>query len=142
MLSGGGYKVLGACGFGFIGLMGIFPLVSDRVFANVVGAVILVLMGGLSLRWVRASVRADSTHLVLKTPLRTIKLRWSEVKEAKVVPTNGNRLVAVLSVTTVEGKRIKVDGVGNRWRRTAGSSAVYQMAAEINRRVAAETAND
>ncbi len=136
VLRGGGYKALGACGIGFIGLLGIAPIASDQVVEKVVGAVVLVCMGVLCWRWVRASVRADRIHLVLKTPFRTITLGWAEIKEARIVPTNGNRLFAILSVTTLDGKTIRVEAVGNRWRRAEGNSGVYQMAAEINRRVA------
>ena len=53
------------------------------------------------------------------------------------MPSNGNRIVAVVRVTTMDGKRILVDGVGNRWRRAGGNSAVYRMVAEINRRAMA-----
>jgi hypothetical protein len=95
-------------------------------------------MSLLWVRWVGASIRADGTQLVLRTLLCTTRLEWRQVKEARVVPTNGNRIFAIVSVTTVDGRRIKVDGVGNRWRRTGGNSAVYQMAAEINRRMAAQ----
>jgi hypothetical protein len=56
------------------------------------------------------------------------------------VPTNANRIFAIVRVATMDGRKVKVDGVGNRWRRTAGNRAVYQMAAEINRRAAAAQA--
>ena len=137
MLRGGGYKALGACGIGFIGLLGIAPIASDQVVEKVVGAVVLVWMGcaAAGAGFVQAFVLQD--HLVLKTPfLSTITLGWAEIKEARIVPTNGNRLFAILSVTTLDGKTIRVEAVGNRWRRAEGNSGVYQMAAEINRRVA------
>ena len=101
---------------------------------KVVGAVALVCMDVLCWRWVHVNFRADGTHLVLTTAFCTIALGWAEIEGARVVPTNVNRLFAVLRVTTVDGKTITVDGVGNRWRRTGGNSAVYQMAAEVNRR--------
>jgi hypothetical protein len=75
VLSGGGYKVLGALLFSFIGLVGgIPPLVSDRVFAQVFGGVLLAGMGVVLVRWIRAAIYADSTHLVLRTPFRTTRL--------------------------------------------------------------------
>ena len=118
-------KALGGCGIGVIGLLGIAPIASDRVVEKVVGAVVLVCMGVLCWRWVRVSVRADGTHLVLTTAFRTMALGWAEIEGAKAVPTNANHLFAVLTVTTVDGKTITVDGVNNRWRRTGGNSAVY-----------------
>ena len=137
MLSGGAYKVLLGSWVGLFSLLMIVPLVSGVVVAEVIGGVGLLVMSIFCVRWFRAAIFSDATHLVLRTPYRTRKLEWAHVKEARVVPTNGNRIIGIVRVTTMDGKRIRVDGVGNRWRRTGGDGAVYQMAAEINRRVVA-----
>lgn len=135
--TGSGYKVLGACLLGFIGLMGIPPLVSDRTFAQAVGGVVVLGTGVLWIGWLRASVTVGHSQLVLRTPFRTRKLEWFQVKEAKVVPTNGNRLFAIVMVATTDGARIRVEGVGSRWRRAGGTGGVYRIVEEINRRASA-----
>lgn len=55
--------------------------------------------------------------MTLRTPYRTYRLTWAEVRHADIVPTNPNHLVAIVRVTTSDGRSIKVDGVGTRWRR-------------------------
>ena len=124
-------------------LLGIMVLVSLIVAAgsgplgaHVFGSVMFVLIGVLWIRWIRTEVRAEQDILVLRTPFRTHEIPWSDVARAEIVPTNLNRLFAVVRVTLKSGKRIKVDGVARRWSKTDNdSSDVGQMVAEINRRI-------
>ena len=80
------------------------------------GVLTALLVAGLR-RWVRAQVRVDQSGLTLRTPLPTHRLPWSRVRRADIVPSNAQRLFALIKGTTNDGRTIKVDGVGCRWRR-------------------------
>jgi hypothetical protein len=112
------------------------------LFSGSIGAHIAgwILFGGFGILWIRglrAGIRAETDVLIVRTPLRTRKVLWSDIAAADVVPTNGNRIFGIVRITMRNRRRMKIDGTGNRWRRgRMEDTAVGQVTADINRRVA------
>jgi hypothetical protein len=121
VLRGSGYKALVAVlvGLGTLAcLIAFIEFVAQRrVGPSLELGVATAVCGAGWMRWVRAEVKAEPSGLTLRTPFRTHRLPWSQVSHADIVPSNGNRLVALVRVTTTDGRAIKADGVGCRWRR-------------------------
>jgi Bacterial PH domain len=142
VLRGGSEKALLAVGFGVIALSCLILAVrTGPPVTHVLGSILFLAVGLLWVRGMKAEVRAERDLLVLRTPFRTHRIQWSAVVGADVVPTNGNRIFAIVRVTLRSGKRIKVDGAARKWSNAHNeSSDVGKMVAEINRRVLEGTA--
>ena len=138
VLRGGAYKTVGGCFLVFMTLVCLTPASYPGVGSRILGCVLAAAMGTFAWRWIRAQVRVESEVLVLRTPFRTHRWPWAEVGRADAVATNGNRLFTIVQVTNRDGRRVKVDGVGNRMRHdSASGTPVAEVVAEINRRVSA-----
>jgi hypothetical protein len=137
VLRGGGYNFVGACAWAFFVLLSIAPIATGRPLGIIAGSVLMLVTGSVLVFWLRAEVVASNDHLFVRSVFRTTRLEWPSIDHARVVPTNGNQIFAIVRVTTADGRRIKADGVGNRWKGKDGDGPVYRMAAEINDRAAA-----
>jgi hypothetical protein len=132
-LRGGGYKALGGVLFGGMTLLGTSAAASGSAGAIAFGVVFGAVLGGVTCRWIRAQVRVQPSELLLRTPWRTHRLTWVKVTNASVVPSNANNLFCLVQVTCADGSRIKVDGVGSRYRDGGAGSRVEQAVDLINR---------
>jgi hypothetical protein len=117
VLRGGGYQVALGCLSGLVTLAFSTAIFYDDLVSKAIGVALVVGMGTLTVRWSIAVVRVCPSGLFLRGPFLTRRLRWEEVEQAHVVPTNINGLIAVVMVETATGKSITVDGVGSRYRR-------------------------
>lgn len=116
----------------------IAPLVVWPLPAKPVVLLVMLIWARLTIGFACAEVRVEPARLILRTPLRGVTLRWDQVSSAAVVPTNGNRLLAMVKVTTTEGRSIRVEGAACRWRSGHNEETpVGRMVAEINRRAGA-----
>lgn len=139
VLAGGAEKVWMAVAWSVFLLVGVALLTGDVPGDFESGVLLTAFSLWALVRLVRAQVRTTPDRLLIRGRWRTRHLRWDEVAGAEVVPANaGTNLFGILRVTLVNGRSIKVDGVGD-WlpRRDPSTLAVTSMAAEINQRVAA-----
>jgi hypothetical protein len=143
VLRGGSYNVAVTVVVALMALLCLTPVIIDRVGVGLVGLILFLAAGTFCVRFARAEVRAERDCLTLRSPFRTTVLDWDKVKVASVAPTNANRLFAVVRVVTTEGRKVKVDGPGCRWRKAANDETpVARMVAEINRRRTSPTESD
>jgi hypothetical protein len=124
-------------------LLCLTPFIIDPAGVGLVGLVLFLAAATFCVRFARAEVRAERDRLILRSPFRTTVLAWDQVKVASVAPTNANKLFAVVNVVGTDGRRVKVDGPGCRWRKAANEETpVGRMVAEINRRRTSTTESD
>ncbi len=110
--------------------------IGDALSTRVLGVAVLVVAGWMGWGLVRSEVRADPSHLLVRTAWRTRRLAWDDVAGAAAEPGNPvTRLFAVLRIDTVSGRTIKVEGIGD-WLlgRDPAQLPVCEMAAAINKR--------
>jgi hypothetical protein len=143
VLRGGSYNAAATVLMGAMALLCLTPFIIEPAGVGLVGLVLSLTMGTFCVRFAGAEIRAERDRLVLRSPFRTTVLAWDQVRVAAVAPTNANRLFAVVKVVTSDGRRVKVDGPGCRWRKAGNDETpVGRMVAEINRRRTSTTESD
>jgi hypothetical protein len=136
-LRGGGYKAIGAVLFGAMTILGASAAASGSAGAISFGVVFALIVGGITWRWIRAQVRIAPSGVLLRTPWRTHQLGWNEIAKASVVPSNSNDLFCLVQVSCTDGSKIKVDGVGSRYRDGGAGTPVEHAVDLINEYAAA-----